>query len=137
MKIAHVALWTSDLDRACRFYRETFGAEIGDPYRSSTTPGFMSRFARFSDGPAIELMYLPELAAPEVAASSPAARSEKRPRIGWAHLAISLGNEDAVRAMATQMASKGTLVSAPRWTGDGYFEAVIRDPDGNLIEVTI
>ncbi|MFO5512229.1 glyoxalase/bleomycin resistance/extradiol dioxygenase family protein, partial [Klebsiella pneumoniae] len=27
------------------------------------------------------------------------------------------------------------LISPPRTTGDGYFEAVIADPDGNLIEI--
>ncbi|WP_244748381.1 hypothetical protein [Mesorhizobium sp. 131-3-5] len=26
--------------------------------------------------------------------------------------------------------------AAPRLTGDGFYEAVIEDPDGNLIEVT-
>ncbi|MDU6390501.1 MAG: glyoxalase/bleomycin resistance/extradiol dioxygenase family protein, partial [Pantoea sp.] len=27
------------------------------------------------------------------------------------------------------------LVSPARVTGDGYYEAIIRDPDGNLIEI--
>ncbi|HEE0241674.1 TPA: glyoxalase/bleomycin resistance/extradiol dioxygenase family protein, partial [Serratia marcescens] len=31
---------------------------------------------------------------------------------------------------------EGILLSAPRWTGDGFYEAVIRDPDGNAIEIT-
>jgi lactoylglutathione lyase len=26
--------------------------------------------------------------------------------------------------------------SGPRVTGDGYYEAVVRDPDGNAVEVT-
>lgn len=30
---------------------------------------------------------------------------------------------------------RGILVSGPRTTGDGYYEAVIRDQDGNLIEI--
>ncbi|MFO5881341.1 glyoxalase/bleomycin resistance/extradiol dioxygenase family protein, partial [Klebsiella pneumoniae] len=29
----------------------------------------------------------------------------------------------------------GILISPPRTTGDGYYEAVIADPDGNLIEI--
>jgi lactoylglutathione lyase len=28
------------------------------------------------------------------------------------------------------------IVSAPRLTGDGYYEAVISDTEGNLIEIT-
>lgn len=127
MKIAHVALWTANLERASDFYREMFGAEIGQTYVSETTPGFTSRFARLPDGPAIELMSLPTLLP----------QSGNGPRVGWGHIAISLGTEHAVMALARRTESNGTLVSGPRWTGDGYFEAVISDPDGNLVEVTI
>jgi lactoylglutathione lyase len=127
MKIVHVALWTSDLDRSSDFYREMFDAEIGETYVSKRTLGFTSRFARLSAGPAIELMSLPNLES----------RSGDAPQVGWGHIAISLGSEEAVMAVARRMESKGTLVSGPRWTGDGYFEAVISDPDGNLVEVTI
>lgn len=28
------------------------------------------------------------------------------------------------------------IVSFPRMTGDGYYEASILDPDGNIIEIT-
>ena len=37
--------------------------------------------------------------------------------------------------LAVRMESIGLLVSPPRRTGDGFYEAVIRDPDGNLIEI--
>ena len=30
-----------------------------------------------------------------------------------------------------------TVVSEPRTTGDGYYESVVRDPDGNLVEITV
>ena len=54
-----------------------------------------------------------------------------------AHLAVSLGSEEAVRTMAERMRAAGVpIVSGPRWTGDGYFEAVVRDPDGNEVEIT-
>jgi len=29
-----------------------------------------------------------------------------------------------------------TIVSEPRTTGDGYYESVVLDPDGNQIEIT-
>ena len=25
----------------------------------------------------------------------------------------------------------------PRRTGDGYYESIVRDPDGNLVELTV
>lgn len=53
---------------------------------------------------------------------------------GWVHLAISVGG--ARRSMRWRAGrSRGILVSPPRTTGDGYYEAVIKDPDGNLIEI--
>lgn len=29
------------------------------------------------------------------------------------------------------------LVNGPRVTGDGYYESVIEDPEGNLLELTV
>jgi len=55
---------------------------------------------------------------------------------GYAHLAVSLGSRAAVEEMAERMRARGALHAEPRQTGDGYFEAVLRDPDGNLIEIT-
>ena len=42
--------------------------------------------------------------------------------------------EAVVDAAVIRLAAR--LVAPPRWTGDGYYEAIIRDPDGNLIELT-
>ena len=38
-------------------------------------------------------------------------------------------------SMAERAQANGTLLSAPRMTGDGFYEAVIADPDGNRIEL--
>ena len=40
-----------------------------------------------------------------------------------------------MRAIAQRAGAAGILSSPPRTTGDGYYEAVIADPDGNLIEI--
>jgi len=40
-----------------------------------------------------------------------------------------------VDRMAEQARLNNTLLSDPRMTGDGYYEAVIADPDGNRIEL--
>jgi len=29
------------------------------------------------------------------------------------------------------------VIGEPRWTGDGYYESVVLDPDNNRIEITI
>lgn len=128
VKIAHVALWTLDLEQAAAFWATHFNAVVGDLYASARRPGFVSRFVTLAEGVVIELMTAPWLSGDGEQAWE---------RCGWAHLALSLGSEEAVERMAARMATHGLLVMEPRRTGDGYFEAVIRDPDGNHIEITV
>jgi lactoylglutathione lyase len=57
---------------------------------------------------------------------------------GYAHIAISVGSEDAVNTLTKRLVDDGyTRMNEPRTTGDGYYESVLLDPDGNLIEITI
>ncbi len=56
---------------------------------------------------------------------------------GWAHLAVSVGSKENVDFLTKEMEKSGIeVVGQPRTTGDGYYESVIRDPEGNLIEIT-
>lgn len=57
-------------------------------------------------------------------------------RMGYSHVAISLGSREAVDAMAQRAKETGILISPARMTGDGFYEAVIADPDGNSVEIT-
>jgi len=57
--------------------------------------------------------------------------------VGWAHIALSLGSAEAVDAAAARLREAGLLVSPPRTTGDGFYEAVIRTPEGIPIDITI
>jgi len=125
MKIAHVALWTRYLEAQQQFWREWFNAESNALYQSRNRPGFASWFMQLEQGATIELMTLPDLAEGQPG----------REVTGWAHIAISVGDEQQVDEMAARAAEAGILVAAPRRTGDGYYEAIIRDPDGNLIEL--
>lgn len=126
MRIAHTALWTRDLDAASAFWVKYFGASVGEPYHSQRRPGFVSRFVQLPEGPdQIELMTGPWLTA-----------DPHRERIGWDHVAISLGSKTAVDVLAERCKTDGCLTSLPRMTGDGFYEAVIAMPDGTPIEIT-
>ncbi|ACP27011.1 glyoxalase/bleomycin resistance protein/dioxygenase superfamily [Sinorhizobium fredii NGR234] len=128
MSIAHVALWTRDLERMADFWVEFLGAEAGSIYESRRRPGFRSRFLTVGAGPSIEVMEGPWLEPHD---------DVRVERAGYAHIALSLGGGKAVDEMAARADRQGLLLSGARWTGDGFYEAVIRDPDGNLIEITI
>ena len=126
MKVAHVALWTSDIDSSATFWTRYFNAKVGPSYCSQRRPGFISRFVELPGGGAkIELM-----AGPWVGHKAPG------DSVGWDHIAISMGDVAAVDAIAESCKAAGCLESSPRWTGDGFYEAVISAPDGTLIEVT-
>ena len=56
---------------------------------------------------------------------------------GYAHLAFSVGSKEQVERLTAELSAAGYRVaSAPRTTGDGYFESVVLDPDGNRVEIT-
>lgn len=130
MRIDHLALWTRDrdsLERLRAFYADHFGATANALYESANRPGFASYFLAFPGGGArLELMTAPGLAA------APAGEAA-----GYAHLALSVGSRAAVDALVARLAAAGVPAeSGPRVTGDGCYEAVVRDPDGNAVEVT-
>ena len=125
MKIAHMALWTTELEAQARFWTGFFGGPLNEKYISKNNPGFESYFVRIGDDIAIELMTKPALRA---------LRPDNQ-TTGWVHLAIAVGSAKKVDALAKKARALGILVSPPRTTGDGYYEAVIKDPDGNFIEI--
>lgn len=125
MKIAHVALWTRDIDAQLAFWQRYFNGEAGEEYVSRNRPGFVSRFVSGGGADAGD-----HARADAVAGAGAGGAG------GLAHIALSLGDERQVDRLAQRARQEGILLSAPRWTGDGFYEAVIRDPDGNAIEIT-
>jgi lactoylglutathione lyase len=127
MRIEHVAIWTTDLARCKQFYTSYFGATAGVHY-SNPTKGFESCFLSFENGARIEAMTTTTLSLAETA---PGAQ-----RLGLTHLAISVGSERLVDELTQRLRNAGIpVVDGPRRTGDGYYESVIIDPDGNRIEI--
>lgn len=125
MKIDHVAIWAKDIERMCGFYQKYFGGTVHPEYHNPTK-GFTSRFITFESGARIEVMHRGDI--------QPSTSCE---HFGWAHLAISVGSKEKVDELTRQMNTDGvTIIRAPRTTGDGYYESVAQDPEGNLVELT-
>ena len=128
MHIDHIALWTNDLDRCKRFYVTYFGATAGSGY-VNPTKGFESCFLSFSDGARIEVM--------KTATLDPLVIEPGVQRMGLTHFAFSLGSEALVDELTQRLNADGyPILDGPRRTGDGYYESVVLDPDGNRIEIT-
>jgi lactoylglutathione lyase len=125
--IEHIALWTEDIDRLAAFYARYFGARIGGPY-TNPAKGFESRFLSFEGGARIELMKSSRL--------EPVTCARGAQRMGLTHLAMSVGSELLVDQLTSRLQHDGfEVLDGPRRTGDGYYESVVLDPDGNRIEV--
>lgn len=126
MRIEHIALWTHDLERSREFYTTYFDATANEKY-TNTRKQFQSYFLTFASGARLELMQRPDIGPPVSQEIS-----------GWAHIAISLESEAAVNALTERLRADGyTIAGEPRTTGDGYYESVILDPDGNRVELTV
>ena len=51
---------------------------------------------------------------------------------------MSLGSESAVDELTARSPRSGVpVLDGPRRTGDGDYESVVLDPDGNRIELTV
>ena len=58
--------------------------------------------------------------------------------MGFTHLAISVGSKDEVDSMTELLRKDGfKVVGEARTTGDGYYESVVLDVDGNRLEITV
>jgi lactoylglutathione lyase len=128
MRIEHLALWTGNLVRSSQFYSTYFGAVAGPPYRNEGK-GFESVFLSFAGGARLELMTTTTL--------QPVVIEPGAQRMGLTHFAISVGSEQVVDALTARLRNDGfPVLDGPRKTGDGYYESVVLDPDGNRIEIT-
>ncbi len=127
MHIEHVAIWTRQVEALKAFYETYFSARAGQKYTNPQT-GFESYFLSFAGEARLELMQ-----APDVEAAAGAARC-----VGYAHLAFATGSRQQVDQLTARLEADGYRIAGrPRTTGDGYYESVVLDPDGNRVEITV
>lgn len=126
MHIEHIGLWTKDIEKMRIFYETYFNATSSKKYTNEKNR-FSSYFLTFETGGRLELMQREDIV-----------KQVEQEMIGFAHLALSLGNKKNVDALTKKLSNDGYLLLSPcRTTGDGYYESVIADPEGNRIELTI
>lgn len=127
MKIEHIAIWTKDLENMRQFYLQFFDVSCNEKYYNPKKR-FSSYFLAFSTGARIELMHKPEIADLIKTAEL---------NLGLTHFAISVGSKEKVDELTELIRQNGyPILGEPRVTGDGYYESVISDPEGNQIEIT-
>lgn len=129
MQIEHIAIWTHHLEQLKDFYITYFGATANSKYVNPNRQ-FESYFLTFTTGARLELMQRPNI---------PVTQNDVESQFtGYIHLAFAVGSQEQVDQLTVRLRQAGyPVVDGPRRTGDGYYESVVLDPDGNRIELTI
>ena len=110
-----------------KFYLKFFDLSSNEKYYNPKKK-FSSYFLSFKSGARIELMHRPDI-------SEFIDKSDSK--LGLTHFAISVGAKKKVDLLTEKIRKNGfKIIGEPRTTGDGYYESVISDPEGNLIEIT-
>src|SRR5919109_4586712 len=128
MKLDHVAIWAVDLEVMRAFYEKYFDARSSARYENERK-SFTSYFLTFPGGGRLELMHRPDIQ------RVPASQSSHE-FIGYAHLGVELGSRAAVDALTRRLHDDGfAILDGPRRTGDGYYESMVADPEGNRVVI--
>ena len=124
MHLDHIAIWTKDLENEKDFFLKYFECTANEKYVNQAKQ-FSSYFITFAGGSGIELMSRADITAERAGET-----------LGIAHIAINAGTREQVDKL-TEIFERDDIivVSKPRITGDGYYESVILDPEGNVIEI--
>lgn len=124
MKIEHIAIWVKDLEKMKEFYCKYFNGVSNQKYENKVK-GFESYFISFDGATRIELMKRKDIE-----------ERMYKEILGLAHLAFKVGSKEKVNEL-TEIFRKDEykIIGEPRTTGDGYYESIILDPEGNRIEL--
>jgi len=127
MRIEHLAIWTYNLEGLRNFYMHYFDASASDVYHNHSKE-YQSYFLSFDGECRLELMQMPNI---------PKSKNDPVKQFsGLVHFSIQTGSISRVKEITEDLRKDGfKIVSEPRITGDGYYESVILDPDGNRVEI--
>ncbi len=127
MKIDHLAIWTYNLEEMRNFYIRYFDVSSNEIYHNHSRE-FRSYFLSFDGDCRIELMEMPGIP-----------KSKDNPLkqfTGLIHFAIKVNSKNQVNEITERLRKDGyRVVGEPRTTGDGFYESVFLDPDGNRVEL--
>ncbi len=127
MRIEHLAIWTYNLERLRDFYMHYFDASSTEIYYNHSRE-FRSYFLFFDGECRLELMEMPNLG-----------KSKNDPLknfTGYAHFAIRVESKSQVDHLTETIRNDGyKVIGEPHNTGDGFYESVVLDPDGNKLEI--
>ena len=127
MKIDHIAIWTPNLEGLRNFYIHYFDASSNEIYYNHSKE-FRSYFISFDGDCSLEIMEMPII--------PPTKNNPLKQFIGLIHFAIKVGSKAEVTRLTEVLREDGfKVVGEPRTTGDGFYESVILDPDGNRVEI--
>ena len=122
--LTHIALWTTQLETLRDFYVHYFNGKSNEKY-VNPKKGFASYFVYFESGPALEIMQRTDVT-----------ELREKEYIGLVHLAFHIPSKAEVDRQIELFREEGyAIVGEPRTSGDGYYEGVILDPDGNRVEL--
>lgn len=127
IKIEHVAIWTYNLEGLRSFYMHYFDASSNEIYYNHSK-GFRSYFLSFNSDCRLEIMEMPGI---------PRTKNDSQKQFtGLIHFAFKAGSRVEVDRITNEIRKDGfKVVREPRTTGDGHYESVILDPDGNRVEI--
>lgn len=128
MKIDHLAIWTSDLEKMKEYYSHFFNGKANEKYTNHER-NFESYFLTFDSGASLELMRMPGI---------PSNQNDTvvKQHQGFIHFAFGVESMKIVDEKAGELLKAGyKILRGPRKTGDGYWEIETLDPENNRLEV--
>ena len=124
MHIAHIAIWTENLENEKNFFLKYFECSVNEKYVNPLKQ-FSSYFITFEGGARLELVKRTNIT-----------EGRAGETLGIAHFAVDAGSREKVDRMTEILENDGhKVLSKPRVTGDGYYESVVLDPEKNIIEI--
>ena len=124
MKVDHVAIYVNDLEAEKNFFVKYFNA-TASPKFQTFRGDFDNYVLNFSDGSRLAIM-----------TDTSADAKKASYRTGIARFVFLCDDRKEVDDIMNKLAADGVIIEIPRMNSDGYYEAVVVDPEGNEIVVS-